>query len=147
MLNIGIIGINNFLNGFTTVSKIIGDILKKEIKIPQIKEVSIPRINAYETGGFPQSASLFWANENGVPELVGSMGGKTAVASGMEITGIKDEIRSTANEEIALLRQQNALLQGILEKEYGITDDQIGKSAQRYARDYFNRTGEEAYSY
>ena len=147
MLNIGIIGINNFLNGFTTVSKIIGDILKKEIKIPQIKEVSIPRINAYETGGFPQSASLFWANENGVPELVGTMGGKTAVASGGEITGIKDAIYSTGQQETNLMQTMVGLLRVIAEKEYGITDDQIGKSAQRYARDYFNRTGEEAYSY
>ena len=119
-------------------------VLGTEIKISKISEISIPR---FEVGGYPNSASLFWANENGVPELVGTMGGKTAVASGGELTGIKDEIRATANEEIVLLRQQNALLQGILEKEYGITDSDIGKSAQRYAKDYYNRTGNEAYSF
>ena len=105
---------------------------------------SIPK---YEVGGFPEKASLFWANENGIPELVGTMGGKTAVASGGEITGIKDAILQSSNRDAQLMERNNQLLSLLLEKEYGITDDQIGKSAQRYARDYFNRTGNEAYSF
>ena len=106
-----------------------------------------PQFKFYEAGGFPKSADLFWANENGVPELVGTMGGKTAVASGGEITGIKDAIYSTGERESGLMRTMVGLLQIIAEKEYGITDSDIGKSAQRYAKDYFNRTGEEAYSF
>jgi hypothetical protein len=106
-----------------------------------------PQFKFFKNGGFPESASLFWANENGVPELVGTMGGKTAVASGMEITGIKDAIYSTGQQESNLMQTMVGLLRVIAEKEYGITDDQIGKSAQRYARDYFNRTGDEAYSF
>lgn len=102
----------------------------------------------YKTGGYlPNSFSLIGAGENGIPEIMGSVGGKPAIAGGAEITGIRDEIRATANEEIALLKQQNALLQAISNKEFGITDSEIGKSAQRYARDYFNRTGNEAYSF
>ena len=114
------------------------------INLSMTSHVSVPR---FEYGGFPDSASLFWANENGIPELVGTMGGRPAVASGMEITGIRDEIRATANEEMALLRQQNQLLQAILQKEFGITTDQIGRSARAYAEDYFRRTGDEAYSF
>ena len=106
--------------------------------------MSIPQ---YEVGGFPDRASLFWANENGVPELVGTMGGKTAVASGAEITGIKDAIYSTGQQETNLMQTMVGLLKIIAEKEYGITDSDIGKSAQRYAREYFNRTGNEAYSF
>ena len=106
-----------------------------------------PSFEFYENGGFPKSADLFWANENGIPELVGTMGGKTAVASGMEITGIKDAILQSSNRDARLMERNNQLLSLLLEKEYGITDDQIGKSAQRYARDYFNRTGNEAYSF
>ena len=75
-----------------------------------------------------------------------SVGGKTAVAGGAEITGIKDEIRNTANEEIALLRQQNALLQALLQKDYGITTNDIGKAAQTYSREYMRRTGKPAFS-
>jgi len=114
------------------------------INLSLTDHVSLPR---FENGGFPDSASLFWAGENGIPEMVGTMGGRPAVASGLEITGIRDEIRATANEEMVLLRQQNQLLQAILQKEFGITTDDIGRSARAYAEDYFLRTGNEAYSF
>lgn len=102
-------------------------------------------VAGFASGGFPSEYSLFMAGENGIPELMGTVGGKTAVAGGTEITGIKEEIRNTANEEIALLRQQNILLQGILEKEFGISKDAVGKAAQSWARDYSKRTGRPAY--
>lgn len=101
----------------------------------------------FEKGGFPIPGSYFVAGENGVPEMLGTVGGKTAVASGVEITGIRDAIVSTANDEIALMRQQNQLLQAILNKEFGITSDEIGKSARKYAKEYYKRTGNEAYSF
>ena len=44
-------------------------------------------------------------------ELVGSVNGRTGVASNMEITGIREAILQTASEEVVLLRQQNQLLQ------------------------------------
>ena len=87
------------------------------------------------------------AGENGVPEIAGTVGGKTAVAGGAEITGIRDEIRSASMQEIGLLRQQNALLQGILQKETGISYKDIGKASQRYAQDYYNRTSKNAYQF
>lgn len=47
------------------------------------------RIDWYANGGFPSQGDLFIANEQGA-ELVGSMGGRTAVANQQEITdGIK----------------------------------------------------------
>ena len=90
---------------------------------------------------------MFMAGENGVPEILGTVGGKTAVAGGQEITGIRDAVYSTSQQEIALLKQQNQLLQGILEKEFVLPQVQIGRSARKYAREYFNRTGREAYSF
>lgn len=127
----------------------INDLLGKNYKVPQIPKVTIPRpkIPKYEVGGYPTRGDLFFANENGVPELVGTMGGKTAVASGMEITGIKDAIYETGQRESGLMSTMVGLLRVIADKDYGITDDQIGKSAQRYAKDYFNRTGNDAYSF
>ena len=49
---------------------------------------SLPKIKVdwYAEGGFPDSASLFYANENGVPEMVGRIGGRTAVANNDQIT-------------------------------------------------------------
>ena len=116
-------------------------ILGQEFKYPKKFDVKY-----YASGGFPEAGSFFWAGEKGIPEMLGTVGGKTAVAGGAEITGIKDEIRNTANEEIALLRQQNALLQAILQKDYGITTNDIGKAAQTYSREYMRRTGKPAFS-
>lgn len=106
-------------------------------------KVAIPQ---FATGGFPQQYSLFMAGENGIPEIAGTVGGKTAVAGGAEITGIRQEIRATANEEMALLRQQNALLQAILEKEFGISQDALFSSVRNSANDYHRRTGNFAFN-
>lgn len=106
------------------------------------------RVSAFANGGYlPQSYSLVIAGENGIPEIAGTVGGKSAVAGGAEITGIKDAVYDTSQQEIALLRQQNQLLQGILNKKFGITQNEIGDSARKYAREYFNRTGRPAYDY
>jgi hypothetical protein len=103
-------------------------------------------VTGFATGGFPNEYSLFMAGEHGHAEMLGTIGGKTAVAGGAEITGIREEIRNTASEEIALLRQQNALLQGILQKEFGISKDDVGKATQSWARDYSKRTGRPAFN-
>ena len=118
-------------------------------KIPVVGEkiASVPKFPGYEQGGYPQKYSLFMAGENGIPEIAGTVGGKTAVAGGAEITGIRDAIYSTSQQEMEYLREQNQLLQGILAKEFGISKNDIGKASRSYARDYYNRTGKEAYSF
>lgn len=44
------------------------------------------RIAGFADGGFPVSGEMFYARENGVPELVGRIGSKTAVANNDQIT-------------------------------------------------------------
>lgn len=73
----------------------------------------------YASGGFPQG-DIFVANEAG-PELVGTINGRTAVASNNEITGIADAVYNTGADEAALLREQNALLRQILSKSMNVT--------------------------
>lgn len=51
------------------------------VTFTKIPYVSIPR---FETGGFPDAGQLFMARESG-PELVGTMGGNTAVANNQQI--------------------------------------------------------------
>lgn len=76
---------------------------------------NIPNIPRLATGGFPEMGQLFIANEAG-PELVGQMGGRTAVANNAQIiqgiaVGVADanENLERQNEEIIrLLRQLNA---------------------------------------
>lgn len=43
-------------------------------------------IRGHAVGGFPSSGQLFVANEDGVPEMIGSWGGRAAVANNMQIT-------------------------------------------------------------
>lgn len=99
----------------------------------------------FASGGFPNSADVFMANENGVPELIGTMGRRTAVASGTEITGIRDAINYSADQEAALLTTAIKLLGTIANKEFGISEQQIGKAARNYGKDFYNKTGNNAF--
>lgn len=109
---------------------------------------SLPSVSVsfYKNGGFPD-ADLFFANENGVPELVGTMNGKTAVASGHEITGISDAVYSTGQTEAKLLERAVTLLDAISQKEFGISADEVFSSVRRSDRDYARRTGNSAFVY
>lgn len=87
-----------------------------------IGNVSFGRIPHFFGGGFT-SASLFWAGENNIPEMVGTVGGRTAVASGVEITGIADAVYSTGQTEASLLSAAVELLQTIADKDTTIELD------------------------
>lgn len=149
-INFVVNGINKIIEGFNKVVSWAAEVVGTDWGgVDLVPNVSIPRIQAqgYELGGFPKPYSLFAAGEGGVPELVGTVGGKTAVAGGMEITGIRDEIRETSAIEVQLLKEQNQLLRALLDKEFGITKDEIGRTAQGWARDYARRTGRPAYDF
>ncbi|GLB24182.1 hypothetical protein LXJ15735_04230 [Lacrimispora xylanolytica] len=63
-----------------------------------------PGVKGHATGGFPGSGSLFIANENGNPEMVGSWGGKAAVANNLQITeGITRAVQYGMRSAIAPL--------------------------------------------
>lgn len=42
-------------------------------------------LQGFATGGYPDEGELFMARENGIPEMVGSIGGRTAVATNDDI--------------------------------------------------------------
>lgn len=141
-VNLIIDGINAFIDGFGLISGI-SEAIGISFKPVQIPKINIPR---FDTGGYvPSRYTMIMAGENGIPEIAGTVGGKTAVAGGAEITGIKDAINATAQQEIALLKQNNQLLQGILEKEFGITTDQIGIAARKYGQEQFNQKHKNVY--
>lgn len=61
-------------------------------------------IKGHATGGFPKSGQMFVANENGNPEMIGSWGGKAAVANNMQITqGIALAVQRGMNTAITPL--------------------------------------------
>ena len=110
--------------------------------------IDLGKIPKFESGGYvPKSFSMFMAGENGNPELMFTKGGKTGVAPPGEITGIISAIVNSTQQEMEMLRQQNELLRGILNKKFGISTDDIGKSARKYAHEYYRRTGEPAYTW
>ena len=43
-------------------------------------------VTGYASGGYPESGQFFMARENGIPEMVGRIGSKTAVANNDQIT-------------------------------------------------------------
>lgn len=77
----------------------------------------------FATGGYPQPATYFWAGENGVPEILGTVGGRTAVAGGAEITGIRDAVYDVGQSETALLRTAVSLLEVIASKNTSVKID------------------------
>ena len=127
LYNVGKNLVNTFINGM------------KSIKIPKLdvslgsqtksifgQEISVPKLDVkwYAGGGFPSTGEMFIANEDG-PELIGRMGNRTAVANTDQIVdGITRGVSVANAEEVALLKQQNSLLQAILQKT-GITTKSI----------------------
>ncbi|HAJ98173.1 MAG TPA: hypothetical protein DCO72_10615, partial [Ruminococcus sp.] len=101
--------------------------------LPKYNTVSLPR---FENGGFPKSGELFLANENGVPEMVGRMGGQTAVANNEQIVqGIAQGVMMAMNSgsQNQLIRQAITLLQAIAEKDpvVEVTTNSIDKAKNR----------------
>ena len=92
MVNYIIRGANRLINGFNKISWDVPDwvpgIGGKSLgfSIKTISEVSLGRVGYFADGGYPASGELFWARENGAgPELVGSIGNRSAVVNNDQI--------------------------------------------------------------
>ena len=74
-------------------------------------------ITQYASGGQPSQGQMFIAREAG-PELVGTLGGKTAVMNNDQIVAsVSNGVYQANAEQNALLRQQNQLLMQIASKD------------------------------
>lgn len=99
-----------------------------------ISTISIPRL---AEGGFPAEGQMFIAREAG-PEMVGSIGRRTAVANNDQIiSGIAGGVATANEEQNVLLREQNSLLRAILEKDSGVYLDgkNLTNSVEKYQRE------------
>lgn len=93
-------------------------------------------LSAFASGGFPEHGQVFLARESG-PELVGSIGRKTAVANTAQIVdGISAGVENANAEQNGLLREQNELLRAILAKEGSVYLDgkQLKRAVDRASR-------------
>lgn len=101
---------------------------------------SLPTLDVkwYESGGYPERASLFWANENGIPEMVGRIGNQTAVANNDQIT------TSITNALITALSGMNFGGQGTTvvnignKKVYEGMGEYLDGESERYGTAYVN---------
>jgi hypothetical protein len=140
MFEVGKNLISNLVSGLKSV-------LIPEIKIPVFTggtsdsgRTHSSGVKQFASGGFPDTGSLFVANEAG-PELIGRMGGRTAVANQDQITnGIASAVSLAMSEDVSLMRQQNELLRAILAKT-GINTKDIFNVAASENDAFRNKTG------
>lgn len=101
-------------------------------------------ITPYALGGMVKHGQIFIAGEAG-PELVGTIGNQSAVANqGQIIEGIRKGVSDAQSEQNALLRQQNALLQSILEKDNSVrltASSALGRTVRQSLNMYSAVTG------
>ena len=146
--------VNGLIDGINKVItkpfNAINDALKlmKEIKIANIKPFSglktihvpqIPKIpvETKAEGGLVDRGQMFIAREAG-PELVGSIGRKTAVANNEQIVAsVSRGVAEANSEQNSLLREQNSLLRELLEKSGNVYLDgkKITASVEKHQRE------------
>lgn len=147
--------INSAITAFNVLKKVINSISvdipdwvpgiggeKLGFDLKMTEKITLPR---FENGGYPNTGELFMARENGINEMVGRIGNRPAVANNDQITtAIRDAVVQGMNmdEQNHLLQEQNELLRAILMKP-GISNNDIGRSWQTYAREYKNKTGKQ----
>lgn len=105
-----------------SVLEIIGTIMSEIGSLTSIGGAIQIQVGGFASGGYPTQGSLFLAGESGA-ELIGTIGGKTAVASNDEITGIRDAVYATGNEESQLLAQLINIGRAMLDKDPVIIGD------------------------
>ncbi len=99
-----------------------------------LKKMGYPDWAKYKDGGFPPTGQVFIANEAG-PEMVGTIGDRTAVVNnGQIVEAVADGVYEANAEQNMLLREQNGLLRQLLAKDMGgaeITAASVAKSLNR----------------
>lgn len=118
--------INALVSEFNSIAGELGVSKLSHVHAQNIAHVKIP---AFAEGGYPNTGELFLARENGINEMIGRIGSRSAVANNDQIT---DAIRAAVvqgmdtEEQNELLREQNSLLRAILAKDNDVVLD--GKS-------------------
>ena len=105
-----------------------------KIYYSKMPTISIPK---FEDGGYPDKASLFWANENGVPELIGRIGNQTAVANNEQITTAMTNALVTALATNKGTRGNTIVYIGN-EKVYEGMGDYFDDNSDRYGTTYID---------
>ena len=95
-------------------------------------------------GGFVGGGHLFFANENGNPEYIGSINGKTAVANRDQMS---EAIENASFRGMARALKENGGNGGETVVVIEPNSENLFKVTQKQAKDYYNRTGRQAFGY
>ena len=129
--------LNDMLSDFASTMGSMSVNSSGAVNFSRMQSVSIPR---FASGGYVDAGQLFIAREAG-PEMVGTMGGRTAVANNDQIVdGVAGGVERANAEQNALLREQNRLLRQLLEQDRTVvfpTSVEAGRAVTR-AQDMFN---------
>ena len=83
-----------------------------------VANVTTGETKALAEGGLVESGDLFVANENGKAEMIGRFGNQAAVANQEQmVEAMARGVQYAQAEQNSLLREQNSILRGILQKE------------------------------
>ena len=144
-------GLNKIIKGFNKVVSWAAKVAEVNWGgVSTIPTVSLSRIPMLAEGGYvkantPQLAIIGDNKHQGEIVSPEDKLDKMALKAAQLARGSADN--DYLIQMILLMKQQNELLQGILEKETGITRDDIGQNAREWARDYFKRTGDDAFAF
>ena len=123
---------------FNAINNVLEWLKEREIAgfkpFKNLKSITVPQIPLLASGGVVSTGQMFIAREAG-PEMVGSIGRKTAVVNNEQIVaGIASGVAEANNESNTLLREQNGLLRALLEKESGVYLDgkRLTNSVEKY---------------
>ena len=129
------------INNLAQLTKSIKDAIKTQVQIRVSGGTGMGTVTlqTYASGGVVDSGQLFVAREAG-PEMVGTIGGSTAVANNEQIVaGIQSGVAQANESQNDLLRQQNSILMQLLNKDITISPSVglgqvVARSAALYGR-------------
>lgn len=110
-----------------------------------------PQMELMASGGFVESGQMFIARENGIPEMVGRIGQRAAVANNQQIVEGIALATERANGTMvnALYTIATRLIQAIEDNstEVVIGDEQIGRASNRYNQKAGTNASKGAFAY
>lgn len=127
-------GVNRLLSKFTTSMNGISVDKDNKLRYTKMPYVPIPR---FDKGGYPTKADLFYANENGIPEMVGRIGNRTAVANNDQITTAITNAIMTAFSNANFGTDKGTVVVNIGNKKvYEGMGEYINSESERYGTTY-----------
>lgn len=94
----------------------------------------------FATGGYPTAGQMFFARENGIPEMVGSIGGRTAVANNDQI--VQAVSMGVYNAVVDAMSRSGGNAQPTIVQ---INGREVFRAVQSESASYRNRTGQPAF--